>query len=73
MCYFQDIPVEGHDSEARTVWDDWSNRVLIREEFAENLGLVKKEIKYSLEAVGQETVYTVQDWVHLHAESCGHV
>ena len=50
--YFQDIPVEGHDVTARTFWDDGSTRVLIREEFAESLGLVKKDIKYTLESVG---------------------
>ena len=50
--YFQDIPVEGHHVKARPFWDDGSTTVLIREEFAESLGLVRKEIKYTLESVG---------------------
>ena len=54
VCYFQDIPVVGHNYMARTFWDEGSNRVLIRQDFADKLGLVKKEIRYSLEAVGQE-------------------
>ena len=33
-------------------WDDGSRRVLIREEFAEELGLMKREVLYSLEVVG---------------------
>ena len=50
--YFQDIPLEGTDEEARVFWDDGSTRVLIREEFAEQLHLVRREVKYSLEVVG---------------------
>ena len=60
VLYFQDIPIEGHDALARTFWDEGSSRVLIREEFDERLGLVKKKIKYTLETVGtreQKTVY----------------
>ena len=56
VCYFQDIPVNGYNELARTFWDEGSNRVLIREEFGEALGLPKKKIKYSLEAVGQEPI-----------------
>ena len=50
--YFQDIEVEGHDIKARTFWDRGSTRVLIREEFGERLGLVKKKVSYTLEVVG---------------------
>jgi len=56
VCYFQDIPVNGYNESARTFWDEGSNRVLIREEFGEALGLPKKKIRYSLEAVGQEPI-----------------
>ena len=50
--FFQDIPVEGGDVHARVFWDDGSTRVLIREKFAEELGLMKREVLYSLEVVG---------------------
>ena len=54
VFYLQDIPVEGHDQKARTFWDEGSSRVLIREAFAEALGLAKKRIRYSIEVVGKE-------------------
>ena len=57
VFYLQDIPVEGHDQKARTFWDEGSSRVLIREEFAEGLGLAKKGIRYSIEVVGKEVEY----------------
>ena len=50
--YIQDIPVEGSSIKARTFWDEGSSRVLIREKFAEDFGLIKKEVKYTLETVG---------------------
>ena len=52
--YLQNLTVQTEvgRSTARTFWDDGSTRVLIREEFAESLGLVRKEIKYTLESVG---------------------
>ena len=56
--YFQDIPVEGYDVKARTFWDRGSTRVLIRQEFAESLGLVKKKVSYTLEAVGSVSEMT---------------
>ena len=57
VFFLQDIPVEGHERKARTFWDDGSSRVLIREEFAEGLGLTKKKIRYSIEVVGKEVEY----------------
>ena len=57
VFYLQDIPVAGHDVKARTFWDDGSNRVLITEEFGLRLGLVKKEIRFALEAVNHEVEY----------------
>ena len=61
VCYFQDIPVVGHNYMARTFWDEGSNRVLIRQDFADKL------------FGGCGTRTGVQDWVHLHVEYQGHV
>ena len=41
-------------SKARTFWDEGSSRVLIRGEFAEKLGLLKRKVQYSVEVVGRE-------------------
>ena len=54
IFYLQDIPVVGCKEEARVFWDDGSNRVFIREQYAEKMNLRKKAVKYSLETVGQE-------------------
>ena len=34
-------------------WDDGSNRVFIRNKYAEDMKLRRKKVEYSLEAVGQ--------------------
>ena len=56
VLYFQDIEVEGpgQSENARTFWDRGSNRVLVRQEFGERLGLIKKRCKFSIETVGAE-------------------
>ena len=41
IFYLQDIPVVGCEEEARVFWDDGSNRVFIREQYAEKMGLRK--------------------------------
>ena len=61
--YFQDIEVEGHDVTARTFWDRGSSRVLIRKEFGERLGLVKKRVSYTLEVVG--SVEKITGYIYL--------
>ena len=67
VLYIQDIPVEGSTVKARTFWDEGSSRVLIREKFAEDLGLIKKK-KYTLETVGsveekQDTCILSMFWI----------
>ena len=56
VLYFQDIEVEGpgRSAKARTFWDRGSNRVLVRQEFGERLGLMKKRCIFSIETVGAE-------------------
>ena len=52
--YMQDIPVKNTELLARTFFDDGSNRVLIRDEFAAQAGLVKKKVLWKLLVVGKE-------------------
>ena len=54
VYYLQDVPIANCPEPARVFWDDGSNRVFIREGFAEAMNLKKKKISYSLEAVGQK-------------------
>ena len=54
VYYLQDIPVANCAEPARVFWDDGSNRVFIRDGYAESMNLKKKRITYSLEAVGQK-------------------
>jgi len=56
--YFQDITVKGASEPARVFWDDGSTRVLIRDEYAADQNLMKKEVKFSLEVVGSTQEHT---------------
>ena len=61
--YFQDIPVQGAADSARVFWDEGSTRVLVRDEYAEDHQLMKKEVKYSLEVVG--AVQEISGYIYL--------
>ena len=50
--YLQDIKVKGATEPARVFWDNGSTRVLIRDEYATEQNLMRKEVKFSLEVVG---------------------
>ena len=64
VYFMQDIPVANCKQPARVFWDDGSNRVFIREGYAEAMNLKRKKINYSLEAVGQEPV-TKEGFIYL--------
>ena len=53
VFFLQDVPLVNCGKKARIFWDDGSNRVFIREEYAEEMKLRKKAVEFSLEAVGQ--------------------
>ena len=54
LFYHQDIPFKRSKVKARVMWDKGSNRVLIREDFAEKNRLISKEVTYMIEVVGKE-------------------
>ena len=54
IFYHQDIPFKKSKVKARVMWDKGSNRVLIREDFAEKNRLISKEVTYMIEVVGKE-------------------
>ena len=53
VFFLQDIPLVNCEKDARVFWDDGSNRVFIRNKYAEDMKLRRKKVEYSLEAVGQ--------------------
>ena len=52
--YMQDVSVVGCDEKARVFFDEGSNRVLIRDKFAEEAGFLKKKVFWKLKVVGME-------------------
>ena len=54
VYYLQDVPIAHTNVQARVFYDEGSNRVLIRDEFADKAGLVKKKIQWKLAVVGSE-------------------
>ena len=54
VYYMQDVPINNTDILARTFFDEGSNRVLIRDEYAAKAGLVKKKVFWKLLVVGRK-------------------
>ena len=52
IFYLQDIPVKGPKRSARVFWDQGSNRVLIRDDFAKSNKLIHKDVTYTIDTVG---------------------
>ena len=65
VYYLQDIPVKNTDILSRTFFDDGSNRVLIRDEYAAKAGLVKKKVLWKLLVVGKDEPETVESYLYL--------
>ena len=65
LFYLQDIPVKKAKKSARTMWDRGSNRVLIREQYAEDNRLISREVTYSMETVGNQELQLVQSKIYL--------
>ena len=49
IFYLQDIPVRGPKKSARVFWDQGSNRVLIRDDFAKSNRLIHKDVTYTID------------------------
>ena len=54
MYYLQDVHVKSTDILARTFFDSGSNRVLVRDAFAKEAGLVRKKVVWRLVVVGKD-------------------
>ena len=65
VYYLQDIPVKDTEILGRTFFDEGSNRVLIRDEFAAKAGLVKKKVLWKLLVVGKDDPETVESHMYL--------
>ena len=65
VYYMQDIKVKNSDTLARTFFDEGSNRVLIRDDFAIKAGLVKRRVQWKLLVVGQDKPETVESNMYL--------
>ena len=65
IYFIQDIPLKNSSKKSRTIWDRGSNRVLIREEFAEDNNLVSRDVTYKMEVVGSKTFEIVHNKIYL--------
>ena len=54
VFYLQDIPVENTEERARVFWDEGSNRIFIRHEYARIHNLKKKKVLFSYEVVDHQ-------------------
>ena len=65
IYYMQDVQVKNTDILARAFYDDGSNRVLIRDEYAAEAGLVKKKVLWKLLVVGKDEPESVEGHMYL--------
>jgi hypothetical protein len=61
----QDVPINNTDILARTFFDEGSNRVLIRDEYAAKAGLVQKKVLWKLLVVGKEEPESIESHMYL--------
>ena len=65
VYYLQDVPVNNTNIVARTFFDNGSNRVLIRDDYAAQAGLMKKKVFWKLVVVGNEEPQAVESHLYL--------
>ena len=65
VYYIQDVPIKNSEIPARTFYNEGSNRVLIRDEYASKAGLVRKKVVWRLLVVGQDNPESVEGYMYL--------
>ena len=65
VYYLEDIPVKNSADVARCFYDEGSNRVLIRNDFAKSAGLVAQKVTWKLQVVGQTDFEIVEGNIYL--------
>ena len=65
VYYLEDIPVKNSADVARCFYDEGSNRVLIRDDFAKSAGLVAQKVTWKLQVVGQTDFEIVEGNIYL--------
>ena len=65
LYFLQDIPLKNSSTLSRSLWDKGSNRVLIREAFAEANNLVSRDVTYKMEVVGGNSFEIIHSKIYL--------
>ena len=63
--FIQDILIRGSNLTARMFWDQGSNRVLIRDSFAEANKLISKNVTYTMNTVGNGSAQQYTSKIYL--------